>query len=114
MDQGELRRMVRDAVAAGVLDPATTMKFGQECSVESGPVATSSLFHMYRRRLRKARDDDSLQRETLKLVEFLQGYTEEFLSMISVRPAAGGFYLILADSAESRALFWMKMFDQDY
>ncbi|MEU5419989.1 hypothetical protein ACH4UT_25880 [Streptomyces sp. NPDC020799] len=113
MDQGELREIVRGAVALGVFDPTVMVKLEQECSIETGLVATSALLHTYRRRLRRTGGDDALLQETLKLVSFLQNYPEDYLSMVSVRPVGGGFYLILADSTESRALFWMKMFDQD-
>ncbi|RLU90392.1 hypothetical protein CTZ27_20875 [Streptomyces griseocarneus] len=112
MSQGDLRALIRDAVAAGVFDRTAMAKVEQEFSVESGLVATSALLCVYRRRLRRTGDDEVLLQETVKLVEFLQGYPEEYLSMISVRPTVAGFHLILADSTESRALFWMKMFDR--
>lgn len=67
---------------------------------------------MYRRRLRRTESGSPLHRETSELVEFLDAYAGNDLSMISFRSTGGGLRVFLADPEGERILFWMKMLDQ--
>lgn len=112
MDQGELTDLITAAVSEGVCDETILPALEGESTIESGQVSPASLLHTYVRRLRRTREGTDLYRDTARLVDFLRAYEGESISMITIRPARGGFRLLLADPNESKVLFWMRMFDQ--
>lgn len=112
MDKGELRILLDTAIQDGVCTARVLDIVGGAYSIDSGTVSRSDFVHIYSRRLARAQRGSALHEATRKLVDFLEGFPDEELSMISVRSGDGGFELFLADTAESRILFWMSMFSR--
>lgn len=112
MDQAKLVTLLERAAIEGICTGELANIVAAECEINSGEVSKESLLHTYRRRLRRTEVGTSLHNETRSLIDFLEGHPSVGLSMISVRPESGGFHVFLANSHETRILFWMKMLDQ--
>ncbi|MGW1792073.1 hypothetical protein ACWCO0_25040 [Streptomyces tubercidicus] len=112
MDQAKLATLLEQAAIEGICAGKFAIIAATGCEINSGEVSNSSLLHMYRRRLRRTEVGTSLHKQTFSLIEFLEGHPNTKLSMISIRPESGGFHAFLADSRETRILFWMKVLDQ--
>ncbi|MFI9078451.1 hypothetical protein ACIGW8_18550 [Streptomyces sioyaensis] len=112
MDQAKLVTLLERAAIEGIYTGELATIVAASCEINSGEVSKESLLHTYRHRLRRTEVGTSLHKETYSLIDFLEGRPSIKLSMISVRPEPGGFHAFLADSRETRILFWMKMLDQ--
>jgi hypothetical protein len=112
MDKRTLTKIVQDSIEQGICDESVLRVVHDSSIIDSGQVLTSSLLHTYTRRLRRAPGGSELHEATMSLVEILKEIPDEHLSMIGVRTTQGDFRLLLANSEESKILFWLKMFDK--
>lgn len=113
MDKSLMRDLLVSAARQGVCSKDVLASIVEgEFAVEVGDVSRSSLRHIYGRRLSRTEAGSPLHSKTQELVSFLEDYSGDTLSMISLSIEGGGYHLFLADSPVTKILFWMRMFSR--
>lgn len=112
MDSSKLIQLITHAIEQGVISDDALNDVDHRAVARSSKVSTANLLSTYRRRLRHTGNNPTLLQQTEQLVAFLESYTHQYVSMISVYTSCGGYRALLATSDESEVIYWPRMLDQ--